>query len=129
MKGFKIKKEETFNVLLIEESAPELEVLNNIKEYILQLFTEEKVNIVFDIQKCAVLSPETLSTFLFVKRVLLEAQKTFVISNPSTEIMKFIDISNLTEQFNITPTLNEAYDFVAMEEIERELGGFDELDL
>lgn len=129
MKGFKIKKEETFNILLIEESAPESEALNNIKEYILQLFAKEKVNIVIDIQKCTVLSPETLSAFLFVKRVLLEAQKTFVISNPSSEIMKFIDISNLTEEFNVTPTLNEAYDFVAMEEIERELGGFDELDL
>ena len=40
----------------------------------------------------------------------------FALANPTPEIMKFIDISNLSDEFNITPTINEAYDFIAMED-------------
>lgn len=129
MLGFEIKKEETFLLVLIKDSKPTKELSDSIKEKLLVSFENEANNLVIDIQLCEELSPETLSFFLFCKRMTAEAAKSFVISNPTSEIMKFIDISNLTDQFNITPTINEAYDFIAMEEIERELGGFDELDI
>lgn len=129
MVGFEIKQEETFLIVLIKDAKPTKEVSNSIKNQLLTSFEIESNNLVIDIQNCEELSPETLSFFLFCKRMTTEAGKSFVISNPTSEIMKFIDISNLTEQFNITPTINEAYDFIAMEEIERELGGFDDLDI
>ncbi|MEY3597955.1 MAG: hypothetical protein RL521_377, partial [Bacteroidota bacterium] len=62
-----------------------------------------------------------LSAILVANRLCRDANGTCVITGLQDAVKKLITLSQLESILKITPTVNEAIDFIYMEEIEREL--------
>ncbi|MNY20138.1 hypothetical protein D3C86_1536050 [compost metagenome] len=52
-----------------------------------------------------------------------EQEGTFVLTGISPSVEKLIKISQLENVLNLVPTVDEAIDYIFMEEIERDLKG------
>ena len=63
-----------------------------------------------------------LSSILLANRLCRDAGGSFVLTGLSSHIKKLIEIAQLDRVLTITPTLDEAIEYVFMEEIERNLG-------
>lgn len=73
-------------------------------------------NIIVNLFSLSDLKPEQLNEFLLLSKKHKNAKHSFVI------VARKIDIDKVSEQLSVVPTLQEAHDFIAMEEIERDLG-------
>ena len=62
-----------------------------------------------------------LSSILVANRLCKNVEGTFVLSALQDPVKKLITISQLDTILNITPTVDEAVDFLFMEEVERDL--------
>lgn len=73
-------------------------------------------NVVIDILKYGDLELEELLSFLELSNEHRKNKRSFVIVNDT------INIDRIPEELVVVPTLQEAEDFIQMEEMERELG-------
>lgn len=78
-------------------------------------------NIIIDLSDTRYCDSSGLSAILVANRLCKGAEGTFVLTGLQDPVMKLVTISQLHTVLNITPTLNEAHDFVMMEEVERDL--------
>jgi len=83
-------------------------------------------NIVIDLDKTSYCDSSGLSIILIANRICKESNGCLVICGLKPGVEKLIDISQLSNILNITPTLNEAVDFIFMDELERGLTDSDE---
>ena len=60
---------------------------------------------------------------LNLHRLCKNVNGSFVLTGLQESVSKLVSISQLDTILNITPTLNEAVDFVFMEEVEKDLEG------
>ncbi len=73
-------------------------------------------NIILDISNYLALKPKDLNNFFSFAKNHKKNKKSFVI------FIKEIDFNKVSDKINVVPTLQEAYDVIEMEEIERDLG-------
>jgi anti-anti-sigma regulatory factor len=59
---------------------------------------------------------------LVANRLCKNSNGTFILTGLQRSVSKLISISQLDTILNITPTIEEAVDFLTMEEVERDLG-------
>lgn len=78
-------------------------------------------NIIIDLSETRYCDSSGLSAILVANRLCKSAEGSFVLTGLQDPVMKLVTISQLHTVLNITPTLNEAHDFVMMEEVERDL--------
>ena len=78
-------------------------------------------NIILDLSETKYCDSSGLSTILVANRLCKNAKGTFVLTGLQSAVKKLIDISQLNTILNITPTVNEAVDFVYMEEVQKDL--------
>jgi len=78
--------------------------------------TFEKYHIIMDVIKHKALSVKELNSFLPLSKIHKKAEKSFVI------VAGGIDFNAVSDKLSIVPTLLEANDTIAMEDIERDLG-------
>ena len=78
-------------------------------------------NIVFDMGNARYCDSSGLSAIIVGNRLCKNSNGTFVICHLNEMVSKLIQISQLESIFNITPTQQEAVDFVMMEEVGRDL--------
>lgn len=76
----------------------------------------EKNNILVDISNFKNLTNKDLSGFLPLIKQHSKNKHSFVI------VASDIDFNKVSDKINVVPTLQEAYDIIEMEEIERDLG-------
>lgn len=103
---------ENLNSVVSSELKSELVVINK----------EGNKNIILDLSKTKYADSSGLSAVLLANRLCRDAGGTFVLTGLNEHIKKLIEIAQLDRVLSITPSLNEAVDFVFMEEIERNLG-------
>lgn len=77
-------------------------------------------NLILDLTHVSIIDSSGLSAILIGNRVCKEAGGTFVLIGVEGHVRKLIEISQLQNVLNIVPTLDEAEQFVMMEEIERD---------
>ena len=107
-----IEKKENYTLLSSEENSFS-DMFSEFKSAIVDL---EKEHIILHISDSINIATKDFSLFLDIA-VTKKANKTsFVIVNAT------INIDYLSEEINVTPTLQEAEDILEMEAIERELG-------
>lgn len=82
-------------------------------------------NIVVNLDQVRYIDSSALSALLTGNRLCKEINGSFVLCCLQPAVEKLIAISQLTKVFEITPKLEEAIDFVMMEEIEREISNGD----
>jgi len=73
-------------------------------------------NIIVALNSLSAVSGELISEFLQLSNTHREAKHSFVIVSDK------VDIDSVSEALIIVPTLQEAYDLIEMEEMERDLG-------
>ncbi|OAD45008.1 hypothetical protein [Polaribacter atrinae] len=108
----KIDKKEAYTLILSEE--------NSFSEFYNSFLKEEekrsKEHIIIQISDNIDATVKDLSLFLRVATQKKENGTSFVLVNSN------INIDDFPDNFNITPTLQEAIDVIEMEAMERELG-------
>jgi len=108
--------EDKFTAKLAPDLKAELVVLN-----------DKKVkNFIIDLEDVSYCDSSGLSVILVANRIAKENNGCLVICSLNEAIEKLIEISQLTNVLNITPTFSEAVDFLFMDEIEKGFNSQDE---
>jgi len=78
-------------------------------------------NIALDLSKVQYCDSSGLSALLVGNRICSKVGGTFVVCCLNDMVQKLVNISQLENVLNITPTLQEAHDFIIMEEVAKDL--------
>ena len=116
-----IAKEEKYTLVEIEAEKLDTTVAPGLKTDLVVLKSEGVKNIIIDLSKTRYCDSSGLSAILIANRLCKEAGGSFVLSGVQDSVMKLITISQLDSILNITPTSQEAIDFIFMDEIEKDL--------
>jgi anti-anti-sigma factor len=121
--NFSVENEEKY--ALITSQVEKLHSLTapDLKSELLYAAKSGGKSIIVDLGKTRYCDSSGLSALLTGSRLCKENGTSFVICCLQPSVEKLVEISQLHSVLNITPTKNEAIDFVMMEEIERELKG------
>lgn len=77
--------------------------------------TFEKYNLIIDLSHYSDLSVKDINSLLPLSKIHKKSKKSFVI-------VANVDFNSVSDKLVLVPTLLEAHDIIAMEEIERDLG-------
>jgi anti-anti-sigma factor len=78
-------------------------------------------NIIMDLSATRYCDSSGLSALLVANRLCKSSNGTFVLTGLQESVGKLITISQLHTVLTIVPTLNEAIEFIQMEELERDM--------
>lgn len=118
---FKVDKKDKYCVFKLEDE--KLNTLNapKLKSELVILNAGGIKNIILDLSDVSFVDSSGLSAILIGNRLCKNIEGTFVVTCLNEYVSKLIKISQLESILNITPTVEEAADFVMMEELERDL--------
>ena len=116
-----IDKQEKYTLVTIETEKLDTQVAPGLKTDLVVLKSEGVKNIIIDLSASRYCDSSGLSAILIANRLCKEANGSFVLCGIQDAVMKLISISQLDSILNITPTVQEAIDFIFMDEIEKEL--------
>lgn len=122
---FSVENQEKYSVVVSDVEKLDSLSAPDLKTEIVYLTKSGVRNIIVDLSNSRYCDSSGLSALLTGNRLCKDIGGTFAISGLQPAVEKLVNISQLGSVFNITPTRNEAVDFVMMEEIERELGDED----
>ncbi|MEO5674892.1 MAG: STAS domain-containing protein [Chitinophagales bacterium] len=117
---FAIDKQEKFCVFSLQEDKLNSQTGPLLKSEMIILNAEGFRNIIFDLSSVKFVDSSGLSAILISDRLCKNTHGTFVLSGMNAQIVRLLKISQLDSVLNIVKTLQEAKDFVLMEEIERD---------
>jgi len=115
-------------VAIVTSTVEKLDALHapDLKAELVQLAKSGHLNIVLDLTESRYCDSSGLSAVLVGNRLCRDENGTFVLCGLQPTVEKLVQISQLDRVLNITPTANEAVDFIYMEATEKDLGGADE---
>ena len=121
--NFSVENEEKY--ALITSQVEKLHSLTapDLKSELLYAAKSGGKNIIVDLANTKYCDSSGLSALLTGSRLCKENETSFVICGLQPSVQKLVEISQLQSVLNITPTKNEAVDFVMMEELERDIKG------
>lgn len=117
-----IAKEDKYTLVNVESEKLDTQVAPGLKTDLVVLKSEGVKNIIIDLSKTRYCDSSGLSAILIANRLCKESGGTFVLCGVQDPVMKLISISQLDSILNITPTSQEAIDFIFMDEIEKDAG-------
>lgn len=119
---FEIEKKDNYALVKVKVDKLDSRVSPSLKSELVVLNADEFANIIIDLSETRYCDSSGLSSILVANRLCKNAGGTFVLSGLQRSVSKLISISQLDTILNITPTLEEAVDFIAMDAIEKNLG-------
>lgn len=123
--SYQIETKDKYSLIKVLTSKFTALVAPDLKAALVELKEEGVKNIIFDLKEASYCDSSGLSVVLVANRICKEANGCLVVCNLQPAVSKLIDISQLSNVLNITPSLNEAVDFLFMDELERGLGDID----
>ena len=114
-----IDKQDKYTLVTITVSKLDAQVAPGIKTDFVVLKSEGTKNMIIDLSQTRYCDSSGLSAILIANRLCKEAKGCLVICGIQDSVMKLITISQLDSVLNITPTVQEAVDFIIMDEIEK----------
>ena len=117
-----IAKEDKYTLVNVESEKLDTQVAPGLKTDLVVLKSEGVKNIIIDLSKTRYCDSSGLSAILIANRLCKESGGTFVLCGVQDPVMSLISISQLDSILNITPTSQEAIDFIFMDEIEKDAG-------
>ena len=120
--NFQIEKKEKYTLIKVNIEKLDNNVSPSLKSELVVLTTEGVKNIVMDLTAVRYCDSSGLSAILVANRLCKNANGSFVLCSIQEAVKKLISISQLDSILKITNTLDEAVDYVVMEEVDRELG-------
>lgn len=115
------QEKEKYVILKVENEKLDSILAPDLKSEMVMLNKTGVANIIVDLTAVKYCDSSGLSALLVGNRGTRELNGTFVISGLQPMVEKLIAISQLDKVLNITPTCDEAEDFIMMEIIEKEL--------
>lgn len=123
--SYQIEKRDKYTLVKINEDKFTAKIAPDLKTELVLLNSIGTKNIIFDLENTSYCDSSGLSVILVANRICKENKGVLVVCNLNPAVSKLIDISQLTSVLNITPTLNEAVDYIFMDELERGLEDID----
>ena len=118
---FSVEKKEKYVLLTLNESKLNSEVSPELKAEFVVLNGEQVRNIIVDLAAVQYCDSSGLSALLTGNRFCRNANGSFILCNIQEHVRKLISISQLEGILSSTPTVNEAVDYLFMEEIEKQI--------
>jgi anti-sigma B factor antagonist len=119
--NFEIEKKEGYAVVRVMLEKLDSQISPALKSELVVLNADDFKNIIIDLSDTRYCDSSGLSAILVANRLCKNSGGTFVLCGLQRSVSKLISISQLDTILNITPTLQEAVNFLAMEEVERDL--------
>lgn len=118
---FEVDKQE--KVVVVTSKVEKLDALcaPELKGELVLANKEGHRNMVLDLSETRYIDSSGLSAVLIGHRGCRDAQGTFVLCGLQPTVAKLVSISQLDNVLKIVPTVDEAIEFVFMEEVERDL--------
>lgn len=116
-----IEKHEKYIFVKLQEERLESLIAPQLKSELVYINTEGYRNVILDLSEVKYADSSGLSAILTGNRLSKSAGGTFVIAGPQESIQQLIEISQLDKVLNVLPTVEEATDFIFIEEIERDM--------
>jgi anti-anti-sigma factor len=120
--NFEIEKKDNYAVVKVKVEKLDSQISPSLKSELVVLNADEFKNIIIDVADTRYCDSSGLSAILVANRLCKNSGGTFVLCSLQRSVSKLISISQLDTILNITPTLEEAVDLLAMESIEKDLG-------
>ena len=124
--SYKINVQDKYTQISVLEDKFTAKVAPDLKAELVHLKSSGTENIIFDLEKTNYCDSSGLSVILIANRICKENGGCLVLCNLQLAVAKLIDISQLSKVLNITPSFNEAVDFIFMDELEKGLGNGEE---
>jgi len=116
-----VEKNEKYNLIKVNEEKLTGMVSPDLKAQILYLHTQDYKPMIIDMSNVQYCDSSGLSAILVGNRLCREANLNFILAGVQDHVRKLITISQLTNVLATIPTVNEAVDFILMEEVEKQL--------
>lgn len=120
--NFEVEKKDNYALVKVKVEKLDSHVSPALKSELVVLNADEFKNLVVDLTETRYCDSSGLSAILVANRLCKNSNGTFVLTGLQRSVAKLISISQLDTILNITPTIEEAVDFLQMEEVERDLG-------
>lgn len=124
--NFEKQEEEQYTMLTSKVEKLDSNVAPELKSELVFLNKSGVSNIIINLEDTRYCDSSGLSAILVANRLCKNAGGTFVLCGLQDPVMKLVQISQLHTVLNITPTSNEAVDYIFMEEVERGLSSEDD---
>lgn len=123
--SLEIERAESYAVLRVAPEGAKLDSMlaPQMKSELVLLNHEGFKNVIVDLSGVRYCDSSGLSAILVGNRLCRDLEGTFVLCGLQPMVTKLITISQLDSILNITPTLDEARQYIQMEEMEREVNG------
>lgn len=119
---YSLNKEEKYTVFHLDEDNLNSILAPNLKSEFIFCKNEGVKNLIFDMSSVKYVDSSGLSSILTANRLWKDDGLFIVTGIVHGAVKKLIEISRLESILTIIPTLQEAFDYVEMEEIQNELG-------
>ncbi len=119
--NFEIDKKDNYAVVKVKVEKLDSQISPSLKSELVVLNADEFKNIIIDLGETRYCDSSGLSAILVANRLCKNAGGSFILCSLQRSVSKLISISQLDTILNITPTLQEAVDLLAMESIEKDL--------
>lgn len=117
---YSIDKQDKYSLFRLEDD--KLNTLNapKLKSELVVLNAQGSKNLILDLSEVHFVDSSGLSAILIGNRLCKNSSGTFAVSNLNEYVVKLIKISQLDTILNIFGTVEEAVNFVLLEEAERD---------
>jgi anti-sigma B factor antagonist len=119
---YAVDKQERYTVFSVQEENLNSLVAPDLKSEFVILFNEGINNLIVDLSAVQYVDSSGLSAILTADRIWKDLGSFVLTGIEHPSVKKLIEISRLNTVLTIIPTLDEAIEYVFMEEVERELG-------
>ncbi|MCF8277774.1 MAG: STAS domain-containing protein [Flavobacteriales bacterium] len=119
--NFEIEKKDNYAVVKVKAEKLDSQISPSLKSELVVLNADEFKNIIIDLSDTRYCDSSGLSAILVANRLCKNSNGSFVLCGLQRSVSKLISISQLDTILNITPTLEEAVDLLALESIEKDL--------
>jgi anti-sigma B factor antagonist len=120
--NFEIEKKDNYAVIKVRSEKLDSQISPSLKSELVVLNADEFNKIIIDLSDTRYCDSSGLSAILVANRLCKNSGGSFVLCGLQRSVSKLISISQLDTILNITPTLEEAVDLLALESIEKGLG-------
>jgi anti-sigma B factor antagonist len=117
---YSLDKNDKYALISLHEQKLNTLISAELKSELLIINSQGYTNIILDLSDTQYCDSSGLSAVLVGNRVCRNSNGSFVLTGLSEPIMKLIAISQLEQVLVITPTLSEAIEYIASNEIEKE---------
>jgi anti-sigma B factor antagonist len=118
---YTVDKQDRYTVFTLEDKYLNSIIAPDLKSEFFILSNEGVKNLIFDLSKVQFADSSGLSAILTANRLWKDNGLFIVAGMENPNVKKLIEISRLDTILTIIPTIDEAVDYLYMEELEREL--------